>query len=97
MKKLWKIFKAHTSEFVVAFSLFITLGFTITCIILSVYSLSVSDVLIEWVFKFYGLELLALSGIKISKRIGSAFGKAEEAIDGTLTEEDEREDEENDR
>ena len=95
MKKLWKIFKAHTSEFVVAFSLIITLAFTVVCIILSTYSIVVSDVLVEWVFKFYGLELLALSGIKISKRIGSAFGKAEEAIDGQLTEEDEeREDEE---
>lgn len=97
MKKIWKLFKAHTSEFVVSFSLIITLAFTVACMVLSACSIEISDVLVEWVFKFYGLELLALSGIKISKRIGSAFGKAEEAIDGTLTEEDEREDEEDDR
>ena len=28
--------------------------------------------------------MLALSGIKISKHIGSAFGKAEDAIDGMM-------------
>jgi hypothetical protein len=48
-----------------------------------------SDTLTEWVFKFFGLEMLALSGIKVSKHIGSAFGKLEEAVDGALLDEDE--------
>ena len=55
----------------------------------SINGVMLSDTLTEWVFKFFGLEMLALSGIKVSKHIGSAFGKLEEAVDGALLDEDE--------
>jgi hypothetical protein len=52
---------------------------------------TLDSTLTEWVFKFFGLEMLGLSGIKISKNVGSAFGKVEEAIDGMIIDENESE------
>lgn len=67
---------------IVVFSIAIVLIFTIVDMVLEVNGVTLSDALIEWVYKFFGLELLALSGIKISKHVGSAFGKLDDAIDG---------------
>ncbi len=81
--KVWKFFRANTTEVIVVFAFSICLTFTVTIIYLETKGVSVDSTLIEWVFKFFGLELLALSGIKISKHVGSAFGRAEEKVDGT--------------
>lgn len=74
---------------IVVFSIFVVLLFTIVDIVLQINGVTLSDTLIEWVYKFFGLELLALSGIKVSKHIGSAFGRMEEVIDGTEAYEEE--------
>jgi len=71
---LWSFFKTHTSEVLVIVAFAITIIFTIVDIILACHDVSLSDTLIEWVFKFFGMELIALSGIKISKHVGEFFG-----------------------
>ena len=82
-RKFNKLFKGHMSQIIVTFSIFTVVLFTIVDIYLEIKDVHLSDTLIEWVYKFFGLEMLALSGIKVSKHIGSAFGRAEEAIDGS--------------
>lgn len=82
-RKIYKIFKGHMSQIIVTFSIFTVVLFTIVDIYLEIKDVHLSDTLIEWVYKFFGLEMLALSGIKVSKHIGSAFGRTEEAIDGS--------------
>lgn len=83
MRKLWGKFEKHMTPIIVVFAITTVLIFTIISILLSVDGIAISDTLTEWVFKFFGLEMLALSGIKISKHVGSAFGRTEEKIDGT--------------
>lgn len=83
MKKLWKFFNDYTSLVVVAISYFLVMIYVVVAIVLSYKGISLQDTLTEWVFKFFGLELIAISGIKISKHIGSAFGKIEEDISDT--------------
>lgn len=82
-RKFNKLFKGHMSQIIVTFSIFTVVLFTIVDIYLEIKDVHLSDTLIEWVYKFFGLEMLALSGIKVSKHIGSAFGRTEEAIDGS--------------
>lgn len=82
-RKKWRWFEKHITPCIVVFSITTVVLFTVVDIILQVYGVALSDTLIEWVYKFFGLELLALSGIKVSKHIGSAFGRMEVAIDGT--------------
>jgi len=94
MRKVWRIFLEHTTELIVCFSFSICLLFTIIVMAMSVHGIETNDTLIEWVFKFFGLELLALSGIKISKHIGSAFGRIEDAVDGYIYDGSEEEQEE---
>ena len=77
---------------IVVFSISTVLIFTILDIILLAYGIEIQDTLIEWVYKFFGLEMLALSGIKVSKHIGNAFGKLEDTINGYSYEEEEDED-----
>lgn len=93
MAVLWGAFKRHTSEIIVVVSFVLVLIFSVVVLIFNHEALEVSDTLIEWFYKFFGLELLALSGIKISKHVGSAFGKLEDAVDGIAEEEDDDEDE----
>ncbi len=82
-RKFNKLFKGHMSQIIVTFSIFTVVLFTVVDIYLEIKDVHLSDTLIEWVYKFFGLEMLALSGIKVSKHIGSAFGRTEEAIDGS--------------
>lgn len=89
--KVWAWFEKHMTPVVVVFSISTVLIFTTIDIILAANQIMISDVLTEWVYKFFGLEMLALSGIKISKHVGSAFGKVEEKIDGIITEEEDNE------
>lgn len=86
---MWKFFLKHMTPCIVIFSIVTVLVYTVLSVILSINGVMLSDTLTEWVFKFFGLEMLALSGIKVSKHIGSAFGKLEEAVDGALLDEDE--------
>lgn len=88
MKKIWKWFEDHMTPAIVTFSIVIILVFTIITMVMEAHEIVISDTLIEWVYKFFGLEMLALSGIKVSKHVGSAFGRAEETIDGTEPSED---------
>ena len=88
-KKQWRWFEKHMTPCIVVFSITTIVLFTIIDISLQINGVTLSDTLIEWVYKFFGLELLALSGIKVSKHIGSAFGRMEEAIDGTEAYEEE--------
>ena len=83
IKHMWKFFDDYTSECIVAFAISTVLLFSIVVIVLAVLGIELSSIFIEYFFKFFGFEMLALSGIKISKTIGSAFGRAEEAVDGT--------------
>ncbi len=85
--------KKNKSMIVVAFSLIFTTAYVITNIIMSYKGTPLDSTLTEWVFKFYGLEMLGLSGIKISKNISSAFGKVEEKIDGVIFDNEEIEEE----
>lgn len=89
LKKKWRWFEKHMTPCIVAFSITTIIFFTIVDIVLQINGVTLSDTLIEWVYKFFGLELLALSGIKVSKHIGSAFGRMEAAIDGTEAYEEE--------
>ena len=82
-RKKWRWLEKHMTPCIVVFAIAIVILFTIVDIVLQINGVALSDTLIEWVYKFFGLELLALSGIKVSKHIGSAFGKMEAAIDGT--------------
>ena len=93
---MWKCFLKHTTELIVCFSITVCLIFTVIVMIMSAYGIETNDTLIEWVFKFFGLELLALSGIKISKHIGSAFGKLSDAVDGYICDDDSEEESEDD-
>ena len=88
-KNKWKWFEDHMTNVIVVFSIVTVLIFTIVDILLVAYGINIQDTLIEWVYKFFGLEMLGLSGIKISKHIGSAFGKIEDAIDGVIYDEEE--------
>lgn len=81
--KRWQFFKEHMSQLIVIFSIGTVLIFTVVDMVCEGMGISFSDTLIEWVYKFFGLEMLALSGIKISKHVGSAFGRTEEIIDGS--------------
>lgn len=83
-KKIWKWFETHMSPCIVVLSFLIVLAFTVITQILAVMDTPTDPTLIEYFYKFFGFEMLALSGIKISKHVGSAFGKAEEAIDGNV-------------
>jgi hypothetical protein len=85
---MWKFFVKHMTPCIVVFSIITVLVFTILSIVLSINGVVLSDTLTEWVFKFFGLEMLALSGIKVSKHIGSAFGKLEEAVDGVVSDDE---------
>ena len=82
-RKIKKMFKGHMSHIIVTFSIATVITFTVVDIYLEIKDIHLSDTLIEWVYKFFGLELLALSGIKVSKHIGSAFGRMDEAVDGS--------------
>ena len=90
--KIWRFFDAHTSETIVVYAITTISLFSVLDIVLALCGIQLSPTFEEYFFKFFGFEMLALSGIKISKHIGSAFGKAEEAIDGVVTEEDDDED-----
>jgi hypothetical protein len=76
--------KTNKSMRVVIFSFIFVTIYVIVNIVLSTKGTNLDPTLTEWVFKFFGLEMLGLSGIKISKNVGSAFGKVEEAIDGMI-------------
>jgi hypothetical protein len=76
--------KTNKSMRVVIFSFIFVTIYVIVNIVLSTKGTNLDSTLTEWVFKFFGLEMLGLSGIKISKNVGSAFGKVEEAIDGMI-------------
>lgn len=89
MRKIWNFFDKYTSQCIVVFAIMTVLVFSIVSIVLALSGVELSSTFTEYFFKFFGFEMLALSGIKISKHIGSAFGRAEEAIDGTVVEEDE--------
>ena len=82
-RKIKKLFKGHMSHIIVTLSIATVITFTVVDIYLEIKDIHLSDTLIEWVYKFFGLELLALSGIKVSKHIGSAFGRMDEAVDGS--------------
>lgn len=89
-KRLWLWFEDHMTPVIVTFSILTVLVFSVVTMVCAALGMNVwSDTLIEYVFKFFGFEMLALSGIKISKHIGSAFGRAEGKIDGTEPMEDE--------
>ena len=87
-KKQWRLFEKQMTPCIVVFSIVTIMLFTVVDIRLQMCGITLSDTLIEWVYKFFGLELLALSGIKVSKNIGSAFGRMEEIIDGTAANEE---------
>ena len=89
MKKVWKFFEDHMSPIIVVLAFLLVILYTVTNIIIQVKGVSLSDTLTEWVFKFFGLELIALSGIKVSKHIGSAFGRYDDAIDGCYVDDEE--------
>lgn len=80
--------KTNKSMRVVIFSFIFVTIYVIVNIVLSTKGTTLDPTLTEWVFKFFGLEMLGLSGIKISKNVGSAFGKVEEAIDGIIVNDD---------
>jgi hypothetical protein len=80
--------KKNKSMRVVIFSFIFVTIYVIVNIVLSTKGTNLDPTLTEWVFKFFGLEMLGLSGIKISKNVGSAFGKVEEAIDGMIVNDD---------
>jgi hypothetical protein len=80
--------KTNKSMRVVIFSFIFVTIYVIVNIVLSTKGTNLDSTLTEWVFKFFGLEMLGLSGIKISKNVGSAFGKVEEAIDGIIVNDD---------
>jgi hypothetical protein len=75
--------KNKSMRVVILSYIFVTI-YVIVNIVLSTKGTNLDPTLTEWVFKFFGLEMLGLSGIKISKNVGSAFGKVEEAIDGMI-------------
>ncbi len=93
MKKIWKFFNDYMTPCIVVFAIFTIMVFSIVEIVLQVNGVEISSTLIEYFYKFFGFEMLALSGIKISKHIGSAFGRAEEAVDGAPEYEEEIEEE----
>lgn len=82
MRQIWSKLEEHMTPIIVVFSIAVVLVFTVVDMLLEIHGVTLSDTLIEWVYKFFGLEMLALSGIKISKHVGSAFGKLDDAIDG---------------
>jgi len=84
--RIWKFFDKYTSQIIVCFSFALALVFVITVLIFSANSLVVPDTLIEWFFKFFGLELISLSGIKVSKHIGKAFGSTNTVEETVLPE-----------
>ena len=73
---------------VVVFAFVFTTIYVVINIIMTRLGYPLDSTLTEWVFKFYGLELIALSGIKVSKNVGSAFGKLEDAINGACYDDD---------
>lgn len=73
--------KKRFSNIVVIISFVIVLLYTVTVLALEANAVAVSDILTEWVFKFFGMEMIALSGITISRKIGTAFGRYEDDIE----------------
>lgn len=82
-RKLWSLFEEHMTPVIVTFAICTVLVFSVVVIVIQLHGIEISSTLIEHFYKFFGFEMLALSGIKISKHVGSAFGRAEEAIDGS--------------
>ena len=89
IRKIWKFFDNNTSQCIVVFAISTVMIFSIVVIVFALLGVEISSTLIEYFFKFFGFEMLALSGIKISKHIGSAFGRLEEAVDGSPADEEE--------
>lgn len=89
VKKIWAFFDKNMTQCIVVFAIGTVLIFSIVVIVLALVGVELSSTLIEYFFKFFGFEMLALSGIKISKHIGSAFGRLEEAVDGVVSDEEE--------
>ena len=91
LKKIWSFFDAHMSQCIVVFAIVTIFAFSVLNIVLALMNIELSSTFVEYFFKFFGFEMLALSGIKISKHIGSAFGRTEEAIDGSAPLDEEEE------
>ena len=100
---MWKKFLEHTTEIIVCFAFVMCLTFTVVVMILSIEGVETNDTLIEWFFLLFGMELIGLSGIKISKHAATAYLKARSAIedydyddeyDDSETDEDDGDDEE---
>lgn len=84
LKKLWNFLDENTSTVIVVTSFIIVLAFTIACGALAIQGIVISDILIEQFFKFFGYELIALSGIKITKHIKCGGSGLVEAVDETI-------------
>ena len=80
MKKMWDFFDKYTSTVMVLSAFLLCVIYTVVCLYMMHNGEMVSDTLTEWVFKFFGLELISLAGIKVSKHL-SKNRLVEEAVD----------------
>lgn len=74
-------FNKYMSQFCVVFSILVISVYTVVVLILSYFGAMVPDSLTSAVFAFFGIELLSLAGIKITKRI-----RPNKSIEEALTE-----------
>jgi len=76
--KRWTFFRDNASLLIVLLSFTIVLAFSVVVLVLAGRGLEVSATLIEQFFRFFGFELLALSGIKVSKNVRMIFNPESE-------------------
>ena len=89
-KRLARTFNKYMSQFVVVFSILVLCAYTVVVLVISTMGMMVPDTLTTSVFAFFGVEMLSLAGIKITKRF-----RPNKSLEEALTEElDEAEEEE---
>ena len=86
MKKIWNFFDKYTSTILVVIAFLLCIIYTSISLIMLSKGVVISDTLTEWVFKFFGIELIALSGIKISKYMSNRGNQICEDIENKVSE-----------
>lgn len=89
MSKIFHKFDKYMSQFIVIFGISIILLYTIAVLLITCNtSNTVPDSLTNGVFGFFGVELLSLAGIKITKhfRVGKSI---EDTVNDIMDNEDE--------
>lgn len=91
--KIWQWFEDHMSPCIVVLSFVLVLTFTIVDMVLAGFGIVISNTIEEWFYKFFGLEMIAISNIKIGKHVTRAVMNHKQIIDECVDDSEEDSDE----